>query len=139
MAARAQTGVSSNHAGKERRRHDRVPTRLAIDADAEGQRFQIEASNLSAEGAYCRSDRRFPVMTRLEVSVDLPGDGGGEGLRFDAVVVRCESEGSDSGGWNLALFFPDLEPAARIRLAHFVQSRQAGALDADASSRHRDS
>src|SRR2546428_11532490 len=77
MAARAQTGVSRNGAGKERRQHDRVPTRLAMGAsDVEGQRFQIETSNLSAGGAYCRSDRRFPVMTRLEVSVDLPGDGG---------------------------------------------------------------
>src|SRR5213594_2460988 len=126
MAARAQTGVSRKGGGEERRQHDRVATRLPIDADVEGQRFQIEASNLSAGGAYCRSDRRFPVMTRLEVSVDLPGDGGGEALRFDAVVVRCESEGTDSGGWRLALYFPDLEPAARIRLAHFVQSRQVG-------------
>jgi hypothetical protein len=139
MTARARTGDTTNDAGKERRQHDRVPTRLPLDADVEGQRFQIETSNLSAGGAYCHSDRRFPVMARLEVSVDLPSDRGGELLRFAAVVVRCVKDGAHPGGWNLALFFPDLDPAARIRLAQFVQAHQAGILEADPGPHRKDS
>ena len=113
----------------EKRSHGRVPARLPMEADLDGRRVQILAVNLSEGGAYCCSQTPFPLMTRLEVSLELPANGAEQKaapLRMQAVVVRCEPHPTAGANWNLALFFASPEPAARERLERFVRSRRAG-------------
>ena len=85
--------------------------------------------NLSEGGAYCRSEARFPVMTRMDVSLELPavtGPQGADGLvHLQAVVVRCDPDPEASGLWSLALFFPAPDPDVREKLARYVRGRRA--------------
>ena len=113
---------------KERRTHQRVHARLPLTADHDGRRVQITAMNLSEGGAYCLSEIPFPLMTRLEISLEAePGAGPEPALRVPAVVVRCEPHPTVGANWNLALFFANPSPAMRDRLAHFLRERAGGA------------
>jgi hypothetical protein len=113
-----------------RRSHDRVHARFPIDTDHEGKRVRIEAVNLSEGGAYCISQVAFPLMTKLEVSFELPaeGQGGQEApMRMHAVVVRCEPHPTVGANWNLALFFANPGTSARERLSRFLRTHGTAA------------
>lgn len=124
--------------GSERRVHPRVSASLPFAAELDGRLVHIETDNLSEGGAYCRSDVRFPVMTRMDVSLELPVGAGREDedvdslVRLQAVVVRCDPHPEASGSWSLALFFPAPDPDVRQRLASYVRGRRAAVAD-DAS------
>ena len=114
----------------DRRTHDRVYARLSLEADHDGRRVQITAMNLSEGGAYCLSEFPFPLMTRLEVSLEVPSEGSDPSdstLRLPAVVVRCEPHPTVGANWNLALFFANPSPSARARLSSFIRERAQGA------------
>ncbi len=83
---------------------------------------EMEALNLSLGGAHCLSDRRLEPMTRLEVTLDLPGS---SRLRLavtaEAVVVRADSASSRNGPpYHLALWFQRMGSEDRARLRHFL-------------------
>ena len=116
-----------------RRNHERVHAVVPIAAVHDGLLVHIEAQNISQGGAYCLSDARFDVMTRLAVSIDLPARDGDPGktdgygdldpgsVQIEAVVVRCEPHPFLPGRFSLALFFPHLEETVRERVAIFVR------------------
>jgi len=98
-----------------------------------GRLVQIETDNLSEGGAYCRSDVRFALMTRMEVSLELPVGAGREEvdslISLQAVVVRCDPDPSARGSWSLALYFPDPGSDIHARLAGYVRTRRAAIAD----------
>jgi hypothetical protein len=120
----------------ERRAHARIAANLPFATQLDGRHVRIEMDNLSEGGAYCRSEARFPVMTRMDVSLELPAAterreradgarGNDDGLvRLQAVVVRCDPHPEASGSWSLALFFPAPEPDVREKLARYVRGRR---------------
>ena len=116
--------------------HARVSASLPFATRHEGRLVRIETDNLSEGGAYCRSDVRFPVMTRMDVSLELPVGAGREDVdslvHLQAVVVRCDPHPATEGTWSLALFFSAPEPDVRERLASYVRGRRAALAD-DAS------
>jgi hypothetical protein len=108
-------------------RHER---RLSLQIASEPHgRFEIETVNLSLSGACCRSRYFVPLMTRLRVTMLLPGERAPEPLRADAVVVRVQpatAPGSD-GSYDLALYFTQMRPADQDRLGAFLRGWPGGA------------
>ena len=110
-----------------RRKHPRVEAQLPVEAVHDGSIVQIEASNICEGGAYCRSDAPLAVMTRMEVSIDLPAcgqPGAPAPVHVGAIVVRCEPHPIEVGVYNLALLFSSLDEPARARIAAFVAIRR---------------
>src|SRR5262249_39372392 len=136
MATRSSSSDRPTRTAGERRVHPRITANLPFATQLDGRVVRIETDNLSEGGAYCRSEARFPVMTRMDVSLELPTGAGREDVdglvHLQAVVVRCDPHPEASGVWRLALFFPVLDPDVRDRLAHYVRGRRAATLD-DAS------
>jgi hypothetical protein len=138
MATRSSTSgrVARPDAG-ERRAHPRINASVPFATQLDGRLVRIETDNLSEGGAYCRSEARFPVMTRMDVSLELPVGAGREDVdslvHLQAVVVRCDPHPQLSGFWSLALFFPAPDPDVRERLARYVRGRRAAVAD-DTSS-----
>jgi hypothetical protein len=111
----------------ERRQHQRRDTVLSMQgkSDAGEVVARMTAKNLSLGGLYCTSSKDYPEMTRLAVRLMLPDPAatGTEPLDLEAVVVRRQelARGSNGDGrYELALFFPTLEPAAKRRLEGFL-------------------
>lgn len=128
MTAKARSGSGASSKGTDRRSHDRITAAMPISADLDGRRVPILLVNLSEGGAYCRSEVSFPLMTRLEVSLELPEDEGGGAagtVQLPAVVVRCEPHPTVGANWNLALFFAHLDAGARERLGRYLRQRRS--------------
>lgn len=60
--------------GKEKRREERVPVDLWIEASREGELYFQRASNLSVGGAFFTHTFPLPVGTRVSLKFELPGD-----------------------------------------------------------------
>jgi len=112
----------------ERRQHQRRDTVLSMQSRSDKGEVvaRMTARNLSLGGLYCTSSKDYPEMTRLAVRLLLPepaNDDGTEPLDLEAVVVRRQELARGSNGddrYELALFFPTLEPSAKQRLEGYL-------------------
>lgn len=119
---------------QEKRRHPRVKDRLTLrSASAETGPVEMSTTNLSLGGAHVLSNRYMPLMTRVEVTLHLPPDGGPDSgprpVRAEAVVVRIHPQdpGGESRSFEMALFFSRMENPDRTALARYLSSQpQAG-------------
>lgn len=110
----------------DRRTHPRHDAEIDVHGSPEagGIVARMVSRNLSLGGLYCTSTTDFPEMTRLAVRLMLPnGEAGGTTLDVEAVVVRREEVPAVNGDrrYDLALYFTHLDPAARERLAAYLE------------------
>lgn len=114
----------------EQRVAPRQPQHLSVEVTSEPQgRFEIRTLNVSLSGAYCRSRYFLPVMTRLNVSLLLPGGESPQRLGAEAVVVRvqpCSGSGNE-GSYDLALYFTKMQPGDQDRLNAFLRTNPGDA------------
>jgi hypothetical protein len=97
----------------ERRGAVRVPARLAMEIAIAGDTAHVESLNVSANGVYFLSSLYIPVLTKLRITLDLPGDGESSrshSVACDGVVVRTDPEVEDAGvdEYNVACYFTSI-------------------------------
>ena len=115
----------SRKSSAERRRSPRVETRLPLSLGDPSAELLTTTQNVSASGAYCTVRKFLPPMTRLQVRMELPGDGRPHPIECEGVVVRVEPPEPvvRRTNYRIAIFFSDLSERDRAGLSHFVQSR----------------
>ena len=123
--------------GPERRRSARVDAQIALqlsgdDAAVPGESITTESINVGAEGVYCPVAHFVAPLTKLQVTMVLPiknkkGQVKNEVVKADAVVVRCQPAGGESGGYRIALFFTGLEGSTRQVLDEYVRQHSGSA------------
>ena len=109
----------------ERRESPRAASRIAMVLDHETAVLNTNSENISASGAYCTVTRFIPLMTKLQVRLELPGESASKAIRCEGVVVRIDPP-HPSGArtrYSVAIFFSDLSERDRSHLAHFVHQR----------------
>jgi len=108
----------------ERRGSARVPARLAMEITlGGGNRAAAESLNVSANGVYFASRAFIPVLTRLRVTLELPGEtGSASRVACDGVVVRTEPEVETSSvrEYQVACYFTDISDSDRERLEAYI-------------------
>jgi hypothetical protein len=109
----------------ERRGAARVNARLAMEITLGDGRARAESLNVSANGVYFASQRFIPLLTRLRITLELPGEGGGRSrVSCDGVVVRTEPEAEtpDAGEYQVACYFTDISERDQSRLEAYILS-----------------
>ena len=117
--------------GSERRQHQRVDARLAMQLDEEslGQSLvTTESMNISRGGVYCECPEFMAPLSKVALTVILPafgGSGNSRMLRSEGVVVRCEPLPPVRGRkrYQLACCFTGLDAGSRAMLDEFVAWR----------------
>lgn len=109
----------------ERRGAVRVPARLAMEIAVHGDTAHVESLNVSANGVYFSSSTYIPVLTKLRITLDLPGTGKGARSRSvacDGVVVRTEPEAQEDSvdEYNVACFFTSISDQDREKLEQYI-------------------
>lgn len=112
----------------ERRQHPRVDVDLPLRLTFENHTVETRIRNLSNSGIRFRAPAALPLLSRVQIALELPmsGSGSGGALAITGVVVRCEpSEGGTGprGGdtiYDTAIYFEDLSDGARAQLSQFV-------------------
>ena len=114
---------------KDRRTSERVtlPSPLVLTVPEGSEPAALR--NLSVAGISCTTGRRYPEMTQIRVTLDLPSAKAGEEpplrLEVTGVVVRCRPlrHGTGRRRFEIALYFTDLGDNARLQLERIVRSR----------------
>ena len=117
--------------GRERRQSKRVDAQIALqlsgaDKAFPGESLTTESINVGAEGVYCHVGHFVAPLTKLQVTMVLPlknkkGQVKNEVLKTQAVVVRCQPSGDESGGYRIACFFTGLDSGTKSTLEDYVR------------------
>jgi hypothetical protein len=88
-----------------------------------GDSAPAESLNVSANGVYFASRAYIPLLTRLRVTLELPGDGGSTSrVSCDGVVVRTdpEQESAATREYQVACYFTEISDTDRTRLESYI-------------------
>lgn len=114
----------------EKRKYPRVTDRLTLRSSSLDHGVaEMCTANLSLGGAYVSTGRFLPPMTRVEITLHLPPDDGVDtrprAVKAEAVVVRTEPPrpSSESGVYEMALFFSRMEHQDRSALARYLSTQ----------------
>ena len=115
---------------QDKRRHPRVAERIRVRSSSR-EAVELETIDLSAGGLSCTAPAFLPLMTKLAVSLVLPGHkssvSGSDDSQVVNGVVRTEpsSPVQGNGPYRVALFFSRMDSADRGRLLDFL-ARHSG-------------
>jgi len=106
----------------ERRQFPRLYHELPVKIAANGYDFSTTTQNVSCLGAYCRINKYIPPFTKLLVKLTLPLSNTrakkGFSVECKGVVVRSEDE--EKGGFNVAIFFNEINDTQRHKLSQYI-------------------
>lgn len=104
--------------GKERRKNPRIESSLPVNIVTNGYDFHTSTKNISCLGAYCRVSKYIPPFTRLAIGLELPLASEKTKVDCSGVVVRSEDE--KDGGFNIAIYFNDINNNQRKKLTQYI-------------------
>lgn len=104
----------------ERRQYPRINTQVPVKLAANGYDFTTTTQNVSCLGAYCRISKYIPPFTKLNVKLHLPlADKKPCVVDCRGVIVRSQDE--DNGGFNIAIFFNEINDSQRRKIAQYLK------------------
>ena len=88
-----------------------------------GYDVQAITINISSHGALCIVDRDIPIMSQLNIGLELPAGFSQKQktIHLKGVLVRKEKE-ERTGRFLVAVYFSGIKPADQKRLEHYIQS-----------------
>lgn len=110
----------------ERRSSPRAQSRVPMVVKDRTREVKVETLNISKSGAQCRLSYFIPLMTKLEIRLELPGHATPQPtIHCRGVIVRVEpaSEQPHRASYDTAIFFHDLSEPDRAILAEYVSQR----------------
>ncbi len=111
--------------GRERRRWARAASDLSITIVGASGVAQARARDLSRAGVCFFLDRPIPLMSVLDVTLDLGGANGARVVRGHGAVVRCERIAKGVEHWEVAVFLHEMAESDRRTLEKYVAARPA--------------
>ncbi len=117
----------------ERRRAVRAPAKLAMEIKLGGESgARAETINVSANGVYFISKTHIALLTRLQITLMLPGspEGPKSALRevvCDGIVVRIDPEGPrpDQDEYEVACYFTSITDKDQDHLESYILNQLA--------------
>jgi c-di-GMP-binding flagellar brake protein YcgR len=116
----------------ERRGAVRIPARLAMEVRVnDTDTARVESLNVSANGVYFSSNSYIPVLTRLDITLDLPpaegAETGGGTVVCSGVVVRTEPEEEQPGTseYQIACYFTSIDESDKDTLESYILKQVA--------------
>lgn len=136
MAQSESNAKSSTPQGRERRAHPRVsadwPLEIALTSGSRPGLVQARVRDVSRAGVSFYVDRPIPMMTMLELALDLPTAKGRRLVRGKGAVVRCQKISAAVEHYEIAVFLHELSEGDRRAIESHVRERLgAGAVDPD--------
>ena len=113
----------------ERRQTPRLQLDLPLHLTFGDRTFDTRISDISTSGIRFRTPEALPLMTRVQIGLELPASGAGGPVALHGVVVRSDVRPDASGDpdpaggqYETAIFFDELSPEAQRRLVRFLEA-----------------
>ncbi|MHC4939847.1 MAG: PilZ domain-containing protein [Planctomycetota bacterium] len=114
----------------ERRQHPRVQLDLPLQLTFGEKTFDTRISDISTSGIRFRTPEALPLMTRVQIGLELPSGEESGPVALNGVVVRSDvrpdatgNPDPDGGQYETAIFFDELTAEAQTRLLRFLKIR----------------
>ncbi|MCC6142556.1 MAG: PilZ domain-containing protein [Candidatus Hydrogenedentes bacterium] len=103
----------------ERRRYPRSRRQLSVVTDTGGPGVLNHVDNISANGVLCHTVKPIPLMTRMQISLDIPKP---HEQRVDAegIVVRCDLDEQGDDNFKVAILFTKISDQDHEAIRRFV-------------------
>lgn len=108
---------------KERRKSPRVKCDFNIEIESQKSSISGHAINISTSGMYLECDNPVPLFREISVGIKLPGVE--DIIECTGVVVRSEKD-PIKDCHNIAIFFEDIAPEDKQKLAECIEKRTKG-------------
>ncbi len=107
----------------ERRSAPRLSSRLPIVLSEDSREVVTHTENISASGANCVLTKCLPLMTKLEIRLELPLKPRAKRITCRGVVVRVNppTPSPKQATYQTAIFFHDVSERDRSALDAFIQ------------------
>ena len=106
--------------GSERRRWLRAACDMPVTLNLGGTRCEAKLRDLSRAGVCFFLDRSVPLMTVLDVSLELRLPTGMRRIRGSGAVVRCEKISKALDHYEIAIFVHEMAEVDRKAIDEFV-------------------
>lgn len=114
----------------ERRRTPRIQLDLPLHLTLGDRIIETRISDISTNGIRFRTPRALPLMTQVQIGLELPTSGGEGPVALAGVVVRSDlrpdasgNPDPDGGPYETAIFFHELSPQAHGQLLRFLEQQ----------------
>ena len=118
---------SGSRSGRERRRHPRAagdwPLSIRLTAGSHAGLHTARVRDISRAGVCFYMEHPIPLMTVLEVALELPVAGGVRRVHGEGAVVRCEPISASLAHYEVAVFIQHMADADRDAIAAHVAKR----------------
>jgi hypothetical protein len=109
--------------GAERRRWARAQSDLPITVTLAGGVSPARVRDVSRAGVCFFLDRPIPMMTVLDVAIEVKTSAGPRNIRGHGAVVRCERIAKAVDHWEVAVFLNDMSESDRRAMEEYVGSQ----------------
>ena len=106
--------------GAERRRWARSPSELPITVTTPAGTSEARVRDVSRAGVCFFLDRPIPMMTVLEVALDLKTSSGPRHVSGHGAVVRCEKISKALEHYEIAVFLHEMSDGDRRSIEEYV-------------------
>ncbi|MFN0243813.1 MAG: PilZ domain-containing protein [Planctomycetota bacterium] len=118
--SRSEVGDSNPRKESERRRWTRAEVDLPITVSLSEGKTDARVRDISRAGVCFFLDRPIPMMTVLEVALDLRVKNGVRHVRGNGAVVRCEKIARAVEHYEIAVFLHEMAETDRQCIEEFV-------------------
>lgn len=115
--------TSSPATGAERRRWARAQSDLPITVSLAGSKSPARVRDVSRAGVCFFFDRPIPMMTVLEVTLDMRTAAGAKSIHGHGAVVRCEKISKAIDHYEIAVFLHEMSDTDRAAMEAYVGTR----------------
>lgn len=108
---------------RERRRAPRAPASFAAKLSPEAGSHAVRLKDISEIGLCCHAEQPVEEMTAVRIDLELPPGSERDGPERHAVegaVVRCEADGGNPGGFEIAIYFTGVDEPTQKALREYV-------------------
>ena len=100
----------------DKRKQERVPIELWIEAERDGELYFQRASNISLGGALFAQTIPLPLGTKVQLKFEIPGD---------PVEIRCKGEIVTAKDLGMGVSFVELKSGDHARIEMLISKVQA--------------
>lgn len=107
----------------ERRRHPRCNKRVSFCWCESEHGTSNHLENISEAGILCQTTTPIPLMTKIQVLLDLPKPID-QRIEVSGVVVRCEEDDIVETRFKVAIFFTQISDEDKEKIRLFIASEE---------------
>lgn len=105
---------------EDRRKYPRSKKGKSLPVEAKGAGILNHVDNISANGILCHTVQPVPLMTRLEIVLDLPKPVDHR-VQAEGIVVRCEKDEVGEDRYKVGIVFTRIDEKDQKKIQEYVE------------------